>query len=229
MCRGGTQSNLMQLDSRQRDIEQTAARASAASTRVEGSGTGVATEPAANASEFNPSLPAKGSNSSLPIEEAGLASMSVSEPISAGVRPSTAKSAPARRQYVGTGITNWTAIGGTRNDTFTIHPGSSAVVARGHGVNTLIGPNASNTWVISGTGSGSLDSSISFSNIANLTGRNGTDLFQFTGAGAISGTVNGGAGANTIDESKMTKPITVNLATDSATNIGSISNDGVRQ
>ncbi len=127
-------------------------------------------------------------------------------------------------QYIGTGITSWAATGGNGNDTFAIDSGASAVVTGGHGVNTLIGPNASNTWTISGSGSGALGSSISFSNIENLTGGAGSDVFQFTSVGGVTGTVNGGAGVNTIDDSKMIKPITVNLETDSATNIGGFSN-----
>ncbi|WP_075186902.1 filamentous hemagglutinin N-terminal domain-containing protein [Teredinibacter haidensis] len=58
--------------------------------------------------------------------------------------------------------------------------------------NTLVGGNnASQTWIINSLDEGSVGS-MTFSGFANLLGRNQVDIFNFTGAGDITGLVNGG-------------------------------------
>ena len=66
---------------------------------------------------------------------------------------------------------------------------------------TLIGENKDTDWVINGTDSGSLDNgAISFSQFQNITGGSAADTFDFStsNSGRISGTLSGGAGANTL-------------------------------
>jgi pimeloyl-ACP methyl ester carboxylesterase len=84
---------------------------------------------------------------------------------------------------------------------------------------TLIGPDGGATWDINGTNAGSVNGS-TFSSFENLTGGAGNDQFVFLPGGSISGNLDGGGGGNTLDYSNLPGPITLNLQTDMATNIG---------
>ena len=53
-------------------------------------------------------------------------------------------------------------------------------------------------WLVDGTDQGTVDG-IQFSGFENLTGSTASDLFEFTADGSVTGTVNGGAGTDTID------------------------------
>jgi hypothetical protein len=98
------------------------------------------------------------------------------------------------------------------------------LVVFGSGKDTLVGPNATNTWNITGSNSGSLGV-VSFSGVANLTGGTGNDTFAFASGGSVSGKINGGAGTNTLNYSgDGGAAITVNLANDTATRTGGFSN-----
>lgn len=62
----------------------------------------------------------------------------------------------------------------------------------------LIGPNTDNTWTITAVDDGTVGA-IVFESFENITGGSASDIFDFTsGAGSITGSVNGGAGNNTI-------------------------------
>ena len=83
----------------------------------------------------------------------------------------------------------------------------------------VTGPNATTTWTINGTNSGTV-AGVAFAGIENVTGGSGNDTFVFSGSGNITGTVNGGIGTNTIDVSASTSATTVNLQTRTATPLG---------
>jgi hypothetical protein len=103
-------------------------------------------------------------------------------------------------------------------------PSAATVIDLGAGGNnTLAGPNATNTWTITGPDQGTLDGKVSYLDVGNLVGGTGNDTFKFTGAGAdIAGTIAGGLGNNTLDYSAYPGgPVTVNLAGNSATGIQS--------
>jgi hypothetical protein len=68
-------------------------------------------------------------------------------------------------------------------------------------VNTLVGPDTPNTWIITGPGSGTMNG-VPFANVANLQGGTDTDTFLFEG-GSLSGWIDGGSGVNTIDWSAV--------------------------
>jgi hypothetical protein len=68
---------------------------------------------------------------------------------------------------------------------------------------------------------------LAFSGFANLTGGSGDDAFQMTNGATLSGTVNGGAGANILDSSAYGSPVTVNLQTKTATGVGAWANFSV--
>ena len=101
-----------------------------------------------------------------------------------------------------------------------ILPGTSLGVYGGSGVNTLISPNSINLWQITGPNSGTLNGN-TFTNMQNLTGGTSNDTFQFGPSGFVSGTINGGGGIDALDYSHRTTGVVVNLATNSATAVGS--------
>jgi hypothetical protein len=88
---------------------------------------------------------------------------------------------------------------------------------------TLIGPNATTTWSVTATNKGTVGST-SFSGFVNLTGGTGNDTFKLSNGVGVTGTIDGGAGANTLDYSAYTTGIVVDLLIPTATNIGAIAN-----
>jgi len=94
-----------------------------------------------------------------------------------------------------------TVSGGDGDDTITLSDGAGPglTIDGGTGTNTLIGDNVATTWTINGPGSGSLSTGATFSNIQNLTGGTAADTFVFSGAGALSGNIEGGGGGDTLD------------------------------
>jgi hypothetical protein len=120
--------------------------------------------------------------------------------------------------------------GGTSNDTFLLGAGQllGTKITGGGGSDTLVGATISNLWTISGANSGKVGTTISFSGIANLVGGSGVDVFKFTGAGKVSGTIDG-AGAPTgqgdwLDYSSVLYAVAVNLAAGTATSTGGVNN-----
>jgi len=117
-----------------------------------------------------------------------------------------------------------TVHAGSGGNTFTVAnqpQGFNMNVDGGTGTNTLVGPNTSNTWNVTGHNSGTLGS-VSFAKMQNLVGGTGVDVFQFASAGSVSSINGGGAPAGQgdwLDYSALTTPVTVNLATGSATNV----------
>jgi hypothetical protein len=93
-------------------------------------------------------------------------------------------------------------VGGTGNDSFTfVSPGSlTGMIDGGAGTNTITGDNNGDSFTISGANAGSIASLLSagFSNIQNLVGGTGSDSFAVTGSGSLSGSINGGAGNDTL-------------------------------
>lgn len=85
----------------------------------------------------------------------------------------------------------------------------------GAGTNTLTGPNISNAWQISGTDDGTLDGTVAYNNFQDLFGGTGSDQFEFQTGGSESD-IDGGGGVNTLDDSQLAGPVTVNLANDMA-------------
>jgi hypothetical protein len=111
--------------------------------------------------------------------------------------------------------------GGTGNDTFTIGTtgGVTGLIEGGAGINTLVSPNQTTAWTISGSNSGTMGS-VSFADMTNLKGGTGSDTFAFQGSGSVSGSANGGGGTDTLDLSGSASTATVNLASKTASGIG---------
>jgi hypothetical protein len=90
-------------------------------------------------------------------------------------------------------------VTGSGNDTLTIlstPPVAATTFNGGSGANTLVGPNITTTWTISGANSGKVFG-LAFSNFQNLVGGTGSDTFKFaTSTASLSGSLNGGGGTN---------------------------------
>ena len=76
---------------------------------------------------------------------------------------------------------------------------TASVDVQGSGADTLAAGDGTNTWELTGSGSGSLSGSVdaSFAGIASLVGGAGDDTFRVGAAGALAGTIDGGAGNDT--------------------------------
>jgi Ca2+-binding RTX toxin-like protein len=93
------------------------------------------------------------------------------------------------------------------------------------GAGTLIGTNNPTTWQITGANAGTAGA-FAFSSIGNLTGGTGSDTFKFSPSGSVVSLDGGGAPAGQgdwLDYSSFPAkdPVTVNLATGSATRVNS--------
>ena len=105
--------------------------------------------------------------------------------------------------------------GGTLVDTFTLKSAESAIRGRidgNSGADRLVGFNVSNTWDLTGIGTGSLNVQ-NFAAIENLTGGTDRDSFIFQDSADGFGVIAGGTGIDTLDFSALAGPITVDLKT----------------
>ena len=78
------------------------------------------------------------------------------------------------------------------------------------------------TWIINGSNAGTLDSKVFLNAVANLIGGTGVDQFKFQSTGAVRSITGGGAPTGMgdwLDYTEFAMPVTVNLATGSATNV----------
>jgi hypothetical protein len=113
------------------------------------------------------------------------------------------------------------AGGGTNKFTATsIPPATAVTLTGGSGSNTLVGPNSTNTWDITGTNAGTLDGSVTFSAVQNLTGGSGVDAFIFSAGQKVTGGVDGGGGGDWLDYAAYITPVTVKLWAKTATGVG---------
>ena len=85
---------------------------------------------------------------------------------------------------------------------------------------TLDGPPSVNLWQINGINTGMVNNTLSFAGVQNLIGSSQADTFAMLVGGQMTGTLDGKGGTNTIDYSKATGPVTVNLASNSSTGVG---------
>ena len=87
----------------------------------------------------------------------------------------------------------------------------------------LVGPNALNTWNITGANDGNVVGGPTFTNVPNLTGGTLGDTFDFGPAGSLSGTIDGTAGGtDTVDIADVPGAQTIDLQN---TTIAGVLND----
>jgi acrosin len=118
-------------------------------------------------------------------------------------------------------IQKLTIDAGTGTNTFIVSSspsGATVALNGGAGANTLVTNNGGHTIRIISHNAGSYDN-ITFSNVASLVGGTGTNVFAFTPAGVLDGTIHGGGGSDWLDYSAFTAGVTVNLVTGSATGV----------
>jgi hypothetical protein len=111
--------------------------------------------------------------------------------------------------------------GGTGLDIFVLAAKQlSGTNITGGGGAILFGANTTNTWTITSAGGGTVNGKVTFIGIAQLMGGAANDTFKFKPGGSIPGTIDGGAGTNTLDYSgNGGAAIKVDLADDSAPDI----------
>ena len=94
------------------------------------------------------------------------------------------------------------------------------------GITNLIAPNTANTWDITSTGGGTLNTVVTFSHLNNITGGSNVDNFDFFSGGFITGTVDGAGGTNTSDDSALSTQVFVDLQNNQTTNMFSFTRIG---
>jgi len=89
---------------------------------------------------------------------------------------------------------------------------------------TLTGLAADGVWNLTGADSGAYTSTntLTFASFQSLIGLGGADRFVFADGATISGTLDGGAGSDTLDYTAYTTSVNVNLATGTATGTGGV-------
>ena len=99
-----------------------------------------------------------------------------------------------------------TLTGGAGNDSFVLSGGTlSGVIDGGLGINSLTGDNVANSWVVTGSRTGTVTGiTLGYSNIDNLIGGGSTDNFVISDGTVTSGSIDGGAGMDTLDLSGYT-------------------------
>ncbi len=99
--------------------------------------------------------------------------------------------------------------------------GLAVILNAGDGSDTLIGPDESSAWNLTGANAGFLAGfvNVAFSSVENLRGGSLQDRFIFANGMGISGTIDGGGGPDTLDYSAYASAVAVNLATGSATGV----------
>jgi hypothetical protein len=112
--------------------------------------------------------------------------------------------------------------GGSGSNIFTVSSVQTAhpvTITGGGGPGTLHTNNGAHIFNLTGHNAGNF-ANITFSGIQSLVGGTGRDAFRFTNNSAVlDGTINGGGGGDFLDYSGYTIPVTVNLATGSATGV----------
>ncbi len=94
---------------------------------------------------------------------------------------------------------------------------------------SLAGGSNDHTWTINGSNSVQLDNHITINGAGTLVGSGGSNVFDVTtGAAGDTVNINGGSGStNALDYSAFSTPVTVNLLTGTATDLGNISHISV--
>jgi Peptidase M10 serralysin C terminal len=110
--------------------------------------------------------------------------------------------APAEIDYTASQVNDLIILGGNGADTFTLASAPAFLgISGGGGTNTLVGPNTSNTWEVTGPGAGTVDG-VSFTHMGILRGGNAPNTFQFGPMGSVPVLLDGGGGSsNTLDYS----------------------------
>ena len=88
-----------------------------------------------------------------------------------------------------------------------------------YSANQVVAPNTPSEFNVTGANSGTVNG-MRFSGFGSLVGGSADDSFIFNAAATLSGSIDGGGGRNTLDESDFKKTVAVNLANRTVTGVG---------
>ncbi len=127
-------------------------------------------------------------------------------------------------------VTTWTITGNNQGNLDTIFSNGlsfedvSSIVASNNTSDILQGTEGNDTITLLGENSGTFKG-IDFDGIHNIRGAGGDDTVIFAnGVAALSGSIDGGDGNNTLDYSATTNGVTIDLATQTVDNVTAFTN-----
>ena len=99
--------------------------------------------------------------------------------------------------------------------------GTFANISRfvGNGSDSVVGPNVATTYTVTGINALSAGS-VAFSGFSSVTAGSANDMFAINSGGKLSGKIDGGLGVNSLSYAHFTGNVFVDLALNTATNLG---------
>jgi Ca2+-binding RTX toxin-like protein len=102
---------------------------------------------------------------------------------------------------------------------------ATTTIIAGPSNDSLTGPNSVNLWQIQSADAGVLDGTVRFFGVENLTGGSQKDTFQIANGAGVGGKIDGGGGTtDTLDYHAWTQSVIFDLASLTASHIGSLAN-----
>jgi hypothetical protein len=132
---------------------------------------------------------------------------------------------PAAINYAAGPVSSVTVYGGGKSNTSSTFrvkstsPATPVSIFAGAGTNTLVGPNTASIWNFALFGAGSVGN-VGFSRIQNVKGGTALNIFKFSPGSALAGTLAGGGAGDWLEYPGLITPVSVNLATGAATDVG---------
>ncbi len=118
-------------------------------------------------------------------------------------------------------------VGNNNTDDFSLNGGSiSGTIDGGAGSDSITADGVSNTWTISSADAGAVTGISSFNNIENLVGGSAADNFVFADGSSISGSVDGGAGSDAVDQSAQSGIVNIILGGSGFSNVENFTGNG---
>jgi hypothetical protein len=105
----------------------------------------------------------------------------------------------ARTIQLGQPVSNQWTIAGMAPGNIQVNGSRARVSLLGSSAaNTLIGPSVASSWELTSTGGGTINTTLSFAGMRNLTGGSGNDDFYVRTSGQVPGNLDGGDGTDTV-------------------------------
>jgi hypothetical protein len=107
-------------------------------------------------------------------------------------------------RYDGARLASLTMVGGPGGLTMHVSGTSTPtrIVGDAAALNTMVGPNATTVWTITGADTGAIPNlRLAFSSFGNVSGGSGPDTFRFLDGASLSGKIDGGGAVNALDYS----------------------------
>lgn len=118
-------------------------------------------------------------------------------------------------------------LGNANADDFSLNGGNiSGSVDGGAGVDSISADSASNSWTITSADAGSVTGISSFAKIESLVGSSSADSFVFADGSSISGSVDGGAGTDSVNQAAQSGIVNITLGGSGYSNIENFTGNG---